>query len=129
MIGVVVVTHGNLSKSIVDTAKMFHSEFENVEYLMLKPSSNLDEYEKMIYESYHRVNQGEGVLFLADLFGGTPANKVLKLILNKEDIHCVTGLNLGMFLEVVLSRKNMKLNELTDLALEAGIVGIKKLEM
>lgn len=128
IIGVVVATHGELANAILKTVKMFYSDLENVESVCLESSTNLDEFEKNMLDSYQRVNSGSGVLFLTDLFGGTPANKAMQLVLSENDVECVTGLNLGMLLEVLLSRTTKNLKDLATLAVSSGSVGIEHLK-
>jgi len=129
MIGIVVITHGQLSKSMIETVKIFNNNLANVGYLSLEVGSEVDSFEKSIIDLYDRHNEGEGVLFLTDIFGGTPSNIVWKLQMNNYNLECVTGLNLGMVLEVLMARQSNDLFDLATIALEAGIEGIKKLEV
>lgn len=129
MIGIVLITHGPLSKSMLETVEIFNNDLENVGYLSLDVGSEVDSFEDSIIDLYEQYEEGEGILFLTDIFGGTPSNIVWKLQMNDYDLECVTGLNLGMVLEVLLARHSNNLSELADIAVEAGNEGIKKLEV
>lgn len=130
MIGVIIATHNGLSESFVKTTNMFIDQPENLSFIELHPSQNLDEYSGILEKVYNDSNSGKGVLFLTDLFGGTPSNKVYELMFAYNDIECVTGVNLGMIMEVLfLSKDNdISLSELATRAANIGKSSIVKLE-
>nr|HID12204.1 PTS sugar transporter subunit IIA [Anaerolineae bacterium] len=70
--------------------------------------------------------EGEETLVLIDLFGGTPYNIAARQVL-KENIECVTGVNLPMLLELVMSRDDATLAELAEAIAQAGQEAIKNL--
>jgi PTS system mannose-specific IIA component len=78
------------------------------------------------------VDQGDGVIILTDMFGGTPSNLSLSF-LKQDQIEVLTGVNLPMVIAIVQYRASLKLNELAEKAKEAGKTGIslasKLLEM
>lgn len=130
LVGIVVVTHGTFAKSIVETTKMFISNLKFIQFVELHPSQNMEEFKSKIESSYTSVNNGKGVLLLTDLFGGTPTNKVFELMYEYSDIECVTGVNLGMLLEVLFLRNNedIDLADLAEKAVMSGQSGIVKIE-
>ena len=89
------------------------------------PEKFVQELEKAIC----KVDNGKGVLIMADLFGGTPANSTWNLISSNQDCLGITGVNLGMILEVLFQRdETTTLHELVDIAKDAGTNCIKVLE-
>jgi PTS system mannose-specific IIA component len=66
-----------------------------------------------------RVNDGDGVIVLTDMFGGTPSNWSLSF-LNKEGIEVVTGVNLPMLLKLAQSREEHKVDELARIIKDYG---------
>ena len=130
LVGIVVVTHGTFGKSIIETTKMFIKDLKSIQFVELHPSQNMEEFKSDIKRSYTSVNNGKGVLFLTDLFGGTPTNKVFELMYEYSDIECITGVNLGMLLEVLFLRNSDDINlyELAEKAVMSGQSGIIKIE-
>ena len=59
----------------------------------------------MLEEYVDELDQEEGVLIMADLFGGTPSNLATKIALRKENVETVTGVNLPMIIQFVTERE------------------------
>ena len=60
----------------------------------------------MLEEYVDELDQEEGVLIMADLFGGTPSNLATKIALRKENVETVTGVNLPMIIQFVTEQRN-----------------------
>lgn len=99
MIGLVIVSHGNLAEALLSTAAEIVGPFENSEVLAVSRQDPLDEVERAMDEAVRRVDRGEGVLVLADMFGGTAANVALRLV-GRHRVEVVTGCNLPMLLKL-----------------------------
>ena len=87
----------------------------------VSPDTLQNEFEKAIKE----CEEGDGVLILLDLFGGTPSNVAGRLAYENDQLELVTGTNLPMLLEVTLKRKIKELSELKGIALRSGVKGIQ----
>src|SRR3954470_10203326 len=72
MIGLVVAAHGRLAQELVDTGAQIVGPLPQVTACSVPPSSGADELREMLREAITRVDTGDGVLVLADLFGGSP---------------------------------------------------------
>ena len=79
----------------------------------------------MLEEYVDELDQEDGVLIMADLFGGTPANLATKIALRKENVETVTGVNLPMIIQFVTERETQMLDELVESCIEAAQDGIK----
>jgi PTS system mannose-specific IIA component len=99
LIGLVIVSHGRLAEALVATASEIVGPFENSEVLAVSRRDPLDEVERAMDDAVRRVDQGQGVLVLADMFGGTAANVALRLV-GKHHVEVVTGCNLPMLLKL-----------------------------
>ena len=120
MIGVLIVTHSPLAKALLESSKMIAGDIlENCEWLTLNLGEDLDEFANEFQEKLNLLDSDEGVLVLVDLFSGTPANIAMRALRNNK-FECVSGVNLGMLLEVLTSRYYMKLDELKEVAIQAG---------
>ncbi|MCF8030641.1 MAG: PTS sugar transporter subunit IIA [Desulfohalobiaceae bacterium] len=122
MIGIVLITHHELGRVLLQTAEGILGELENCTALSVDGSSSMDQAMKEIQERIRSMDQGEGVLVLTDMFGGTPSNMSLSL-LESTQLEVVTGANLPMLLKI-LNRREADLEELAGEAKSAGRQGI-----
>jgi len=99
MIGVLVVTHGNLAHEIVNAARTIAGDIKNIEAVSIDWNDNVQEARDKISRALKKVNLGSGSLILTDMFGGTPTNISLSF-LEKDRVEIVTGVNLPMLLKL-----------------------------
>lgn len=99
MIGLLLVSHGSLARALLETATEIVGPFESGAALAVSRHERLEEVEQHIREAVRRVDQGDGVLILADMFGGTASNVALQLV-GRHRIEVVTGCNLPMLLKL-----------------------------
>lgn len=100
MIGILVVTHGQLARELVTAAEMIVGEIPNVAPVSIGWHDDPDDAQKEIREGIERVETGDGTVVLTDMFGGTPSNLSLAL-LEKGRVEVVTGVNLPMLIKLV----------------------------
>lgn len=128
MVKVIVLTHGTLAESFMETLRLFFSEPEGILAMGLgeEPEKMRQFLRKELLDSDDR-----DFLVMADLFGGTPFNIVASVlsegIQRGKNIEVVTGLNLPMLIQVACDMDGATLEELKASALEAGITGIQDL--
>lgn len=124
MFKVLLISHGNLAQEILNTSKMIMGEQKGVIALGLKPDEGNEEFGNRVYEACSEMYSDDGILILADLYGGTPCNSAtLRVINNFKNIEILTGVNLGMLLEA-LSNRNLPLNNAVVSLKDAGASGI-----
>lgn len=99
MIGLVIVSHGALAQALLDTAAEIVGPFPNAEALEVTRRQSIEEVRRRIRGAIERHEQGQGVLVLADMFGGTAANVALELV-GGSRLEIVTGCNLPMLLKL-----------------------------
>ena len=119
MVGILVVTHGRLAQEFVATAELIVDKMDNCVGLSLNPDLPVDELRQQIDKAMGEVDDGDGVIVLTDMFGGTPSNLSLSF-LNKEGIEVVTGVNLPMLLKLAHSRQDNTVDELARSIKEYG---------
>lgn len=124
MIGILLATHGGLASGIVDAMELICGPQEKVKALPLRIKDDIEEYGKNLLKTAEELDDGDGVLILSDLIGGSPANMICRFILQKENIEAIAGLNFPMLIEAVESRNFMDLKKLTKAGIEAGISGV-----
>jgi PTS system mannose-specific IIA component/PTS system mannose-specific IIB component len=125
VVAIVVATHGNLSEALIGTAKMIFGTMEHIAEVTFKPGEGIEN----LLDKYQSASDELGddqVLFLVDLFGGSPYNAASRFVARKEGMDVVTGVNLPMLIEVLGKRlAGGSLEELVQTARTAGADGIK----
>lgn len=99
MIGVVVVTHGQLATELVNAAEMIVGELPRFTAVSIGWHDDVNDAREDIAQAIERVRGEEGVLLLTDMFGGTPSNLGMTF-LEKGRLEVVTGVNLPMLIKL-----------------------------
>jgi len=94
-IGIVIVTHGNLGKALLDTCCMITGENERITSISVQAGDDVEQTRDRIAGAIDKVKGDKGVILVVDMFGGTPSNISLSF-LGADDIEVVTGVNLPM---------------------------------
>ena len=116
MLGIVLVTHGNLAKEFV--AAMQHV-VGHQDTVCIGPEDNMEARRDEILQKVESVNTGDGTIVLTDLFGGTPSNLAIS-IMDKAKIEVLAGVNLPMLIKIATLRKDKNLKDTAIGAQEAG---------
>ena len=119
MIGLILVTHGRLATEFIVAMEHVVGPQEAIEGICIGPDDDMEARRKDIAEAITRVNQGEGVIILTDLFGGTPSNLAISLM-KSGDIEVIAGVNLPMLIRLEGARKSMNVRAAVAAAREAG---------
>ena len=123
MIGMVIVGHGRFPEELLKAAEMIVGEIKQCAAVSICPGEDLADSEKRIGEAVKKVNTGEGVIILADLFGGTACN--LALVFHEPGkVEVITGVNLPMVIELTKNFKGKTFAEIAKTATEAAIKNI-----
>jgi PTS system mannose-specific IIA component len=99
MIGVVVVTHGQLAVELVHGAETIVGDLPHVTAVSIGWHEDTQEARDEIARAIDRVQREHGVLIVTDMFGGTPANLAMTF-LEVGKIEVVTGVNLPMLIKL-----------------------------
>ena len=99
MIGVVVVTHGQLATELVNGAETIVGDLPQFAAVAIGWHEDTHDARDEIAQAIARVEQGQGVLILTDMFGGTPSNLAMTF-LEQGRVEVVTGVNLPMLITV-----------------------------
>ena len=119
MVGAVVVTHGQLARELVISAEMIAGDIPHVTSVSVgwhdDPSIIHQEIEKAI----QKVEKGQGVLLLTDMFGGTPSNVALTF-LEKNRVEIISGVNLPMILKLSEQKEGADLQSVAQAVFAQG---------
>ncbi len=120
MIGIVLVTHGNLADEFLSAMQHVVGPQGQIETACIGPNDDMNERREDILNKVNAVDTGEGVIVLTDMFGGTPSNLAIS-IMDRANVEVIAGINLPMLVKLSNLRKDKPLREAVDGAKEAGI--------
>lgn len=115
----IVCTHGNLGEEILKTSEMLVGPIDDVKVFSLIPGQSPKDYLNKI-QDYVNLDSKCNYIILVDLFGGTPSNVTAMLTKNNDNVYIVTGVNIGMFLEVYMNLNNYNPRKIQDIAVDVG---------
>lgn len=119
MIGIVVVTHGRLADELVAATEHVVGPLDACSAISIGADDDMEKRRDDIRTAVEEADQGEGVVILTDMFGGTPSNLAISL-LDKGRIEVIAGANLPMLIKLAEARTRLTVPELADSASEAG---------
>jgi PTS system mannose-specific IIA component len=119
MIGLVLVTHGRLAVELVSALEHVVGSQENVATVCIGPDDDMEQRRAEIMKSTKDVDDGDGVIVLTDMFGGTPSNLAISIMDNGK-IEVIAGVNLPMLIKLASIRDAGSLLEAATGAQDAG---------
>ena len=123
MIGILIVTHKELAEALVNVCDLILGRQEGVTALSLDPNASPEECRQQIQRALAQVNNGDGVIILTDMLGGTPSNLTLPF-LQEGKVELVTGVNLPMLMKLAQIRQESNLLEVAAALKQSGQKGI-----
>ena len=113
MIGIIIVTHGNLALELKSAMEHILGSQKNIEILCISPDDDLDERKNDIEASIKKIDNGNGIVILTDMFGGTPSNLTISF-LKTGKIEVISGVNLPMLVKLIGLRDSNDLNKVAQ---------------
>ena len=119
MIGLVLVTHGDLAKEFVKALEHVVGPQERLATICIGPDDDMEQRRQDILDAVRSVDDGTGVAILTDMFGGTPSNLAIS-VMNGGSIEVVAGMNLPLLVKLAKVRCERGLIDAVVEAKEAG---------
>jgi mannose PTS system EIIA component len=119
MIGMILVTHGNLAEEFVHAMEHVVGRQDAVATVAIGPNDDMERRRREISDAIKRVDAGEGAIILTDLFGGTPSNLAISLM-EPGRIEVIAGINLPMLIRLAKARSCMAVGDAAVAARDAG---------
>ena len=119
MIGMVLVTHGRLADELISALEHVVGPQQNVTTVCIGPDDDMEQRRAEILDSAAKADEGDGVVLLTDMFGGTPSNLAIS-VMDKANVEVIAGVNLPMLIKLASVRKTDPLAEAVERAQEAG---------
>lgn len=119
MIGLVIVTHGSLAEHFLAAMEHVVGPQEKIETVSIGADDDMERRRGDIVSAAARVDEGEGVIILTDMFGGTPSNLAIS-VMEKANAEVIAGVNLPMLIKLASIRGDKPLKEAVAAAHDAG---------
>jgi len=118
-IGVVIVTHYRLGEEFLQALRLIVPDAPDYESVGVEPGQTADEMRRAIDAALSSADEGQGVLVLTDMFGGSPSN-ISMSFLDDRRVEVVTGVNLPMLIKLATLRQEKELGELASFIKDYG---------
>lgn len=128
MFAIIVGTHGKFSEELIKTCEMICGATKNVRTVTLVPGEGPDDIVEKYKDAIAHMDTDGRVLFLNDLFGGSPYNAACRLVIENEQYGIVTGVSLPMLIEMLtvqMTDEETDIKGLMEKAIKAGQAGIQ----
>ncbi|PCI03193.1 MAG: PTS fructose transporter subunit IIA [Hyphomicrobiales bacterium] len=119
MIGLVLVTHGQLANEFRLALEHVVGPQEQMETIAIGPDDDMEQRRQDILDSVSQVNSGSGVIILTDMFGGTPSNLAIS-VMQAGTIEVLAGVNLPMLIKLASVRTSDNMDESLTEAQDSG---------
>lgn len=119
MIGLVLVTHGRLAEEFLQALEHIVGPQEKVATVCIGPDDDMEERRQEIIEKVKAIHDGDGVVLLTDMFGGTPSNLAIS-VLDQGKVEVIAGINLPLLIKLASVRETEGLKKAVKQAQEAG---------
>lgn len=127
MISIILITHGELGKSLIECAThVLGDKPLFLESLSIEKDCTHENMFKQISERINLLDQGDGVLILTDIFGATPCNIITKII-KPGKVSAIAGVNLSMLIRTI-SYRNEPFDSLISKAIQGAQDGIIRIQ-
>lgn len=119
MIGIVIVTHGQLATELRRATEHVVGDQSNMVTVCIGPDDDMERRRDEIRSAVKSVSADEGVIILTDMFGGTPSNLAISM-LEEGKVEVVAGVNLPMLIKLSQARRGSDLLAAAETAKDAG---------
>jgi PTS system mannose-specific IIA component len=120
MIGIVLVTHGNLAREFLAAMEHVVGKQEQARAISIGPDDDMERRRADILAAAEEVDTGDGTILLTDMFGGTPSNLAIS-IMDRAKVEVLAGVNLPMLIKLASVRVTEPLAVAVTQARDAGI--------
>ena len=119
MLGIVVITHGNLAAELLSAVQHIVGIQSHIKTVCIGPNDDMDQRRNEITAAIKSVDLGKGVVLVTDMFGGTPCNLALAH-LKKDKVEVLAGANLPSLIKLIGLRTDASLDKAVTEAIKSG---------
>lgn len=115
----VLVTHGRLAEEFILALEHVVGPQSNIQSICIGPDDDMEQRRRQILDCVAQAEEGNGVMLLTDMFGGTPSNLAIS-VMDQANVEVIAGVNLPMLIKLASVRQTESLSEAAHAAQEAG---------
>lgn len=119
MIGIIIVTHGGLARELIAVAEHVVGKQANLVPICIGPEDDIDARRQEIVAAVASANTGSGVVIVTDMFGGTPSNLAISVMVPGA-VEVIAGVNVPMLIKLISVRGSMSIVAAINAAQDAG---------
>ena len=119
MIGMILVTHGRLAEELIAALEHVVGPQDSIAAICIGPDDDMEQHRQKIIEQTRETDDGDGVVLLTDMFGGTPSNLAIS-VMDKVNVEVIAGVNLPMLIKLTSVRDSLPLVKAVASAQESG---------
>lgn len=119
MIGIVIITHGNLAREFRAALEHVVGPQGQIATISITPEDDMEERRDAILSAMRSVDTGDGIVLLTDMFGGTPSNLAISAM-SGANVEVIAGVNLPMLIKLARVREECSLDDAAEQARDAG---------
>lgn len=119
MIGIIIVTHGELGTELISVAEHVVGRQQNLIAIGIGPEDDIEQRRNDIINKITQVDTGAGVAILTDMFGGTPSNLAIS-VMKPDKVEVIAGVNVPMLIKLISVRGAESVANAALIAQEAG---------
>ena len=115
----ILVAHGRLAEELIAALEHVVGPQESIAAICIGPDDDMEQHRHKIMEQTRETDNGDGVVLLTDMFGGTPSNLAIS-VMDNVNVEVIAGVNLPMLIKLTSVRDSLPLAEAVASAQEAG---------
>jgi PTS system mannose-specific IIA component len=119
VVGILILSHGNLAEAFISSAQSILGALLKVGGVSIRPKESMEEVKLRVLTKMKEVDDGDGVMILTDIPGGTPTN-LAEALLESGNVEVVTGINMPMLLTLSSCRQGRSLREIGRMVKKSG---------
>lgn len=125
MIGLIVSGHIHFASGMASAVRAIAGAQQQIAFIDFDEAISPDELEVQMIKAMAEMNCSDGYLFLTDLPGGTPCNRAMAIMMSRQNVEVLSGVNLPMIVNAVFEREECELKELVGVLEEIGAQSIQ----
>ena len=119
MIGLIIISHGNLATELKNSLENVIGPQKNLETVCIGYEDDVDKRQEEVVELITKVDDGQGVILLTEMFGNTPSNLLISLVDNSK-VEMIGGINLPLLIKIGSLRDSSDVKGVIKASIEAG---------
>ncbi|PPI88846.1 PTS mannose transporter subunit IIAB [Candidatus Pantoea edessiphila] len=128
-VAVIISTHGCAAEQLLKTTEMILGKQKNIDFVEFSTGENTETLIEKYNNKIKNLNVSKGILFLIDMWGGSPFNAASRMIFEKKNQDIIVGVNIPILIEILMKREeNISFNELVSIAVKSGKESIRSFQ-